>query len=230
MSQILLGTYLHEKLFIFGWKFQFNRASWIFISCIWQLRSKPSWKADLRKTKKQQTLACVVWWVFLTVLATVFSLGFYPMHMRNWAGTFILISHARENQAQAIERQHTARHNPVHTGLTSEAQTPPGPPSTLKDSVLVGALSMYVCICIYIFFLNARNLKIYKNYKMRKDWGPIFSWLVSFQTPGLLNGLQQVLVMCSLHIASHRRMSTCHVAGIMEELDFPLKSFIVKLK
>lgn len=60
MSQILLGTCLHEKLFIFGRKFQFNRASWIFISCIWQLCSKPSWKADLRKRKTTDPCMCSV--------------------------------------------------------------------------------------------------------------------------------------------------------------------------
>lgn len=96
MSQILFGTYLHEKLLIFCRKFQFNGASWIFISCIWQLCSKTSWKPDLRRRKSNKPLACVESWVFsIHRLLT----GFYLIPERNGAG--ILINHARETEAQA---------------------------------------------------------------------------------------------------------------------------------
>lgn len=146
MSQILLRTYLHEKLFIFCRKFQFNGASWIFISCIWQLGSKLSWKPDLRKRKSNKPLACVACWVFFRVLSTVFPLGFFLMHGRNRAGTFALISHARESQAQATEwRAHSKAQHCVHARARHlrHAQTTPDLLPTLKDSVLVGVLRIF---------------------------------------------------------------------------------------
>lgn len=122
-------------------------------------------RQTLERQKATDPCMCSV--VFLTVLATVFSLGFYPMHTRNRAGTFTSSSVMPEKTKPSPWRDSTQQGTTLYTVLTSEAQTPPGPPSTLKDSVLVGVLS--------IFFFYARNLEIYKNYKMRKDWVPIFS-------------------------------------------------------
>lgn len=88
-----------------------------------------------RQTLERENAADPCMWSVVSVSHSsshCFLSGLLPDAHKEQGSTFILISHARESQAQAMERQHTARHN-LHTGSTREAQTPPGPPSTLKD-------------------------------------------------------------------------------------------------
>lgn len=59
----------------------------------------------LEGEKKQQAFCmCRALGIFKTTIYCFLS-GFYLMPERNRAGTFILISHARETQAQAMEGQ-----------------------------------------------------------------------------------------------------------------------------
>lgn len=120
--------------------------------------------------------------IFKTTIYCFLS-GFYLMPERNRAGTFILISHARETQAQAMEGQ--AQGSEAHSkarswldklttwGVVQITPRPPSHPEGFCFGWIPGYLSSN----------DGNILKVYENHKRRKNPVPVSLWLVSLQTP-----------------------------------------------